>query len=599
MMRWSYARQVRRRASVFRSSVYPCADGYIGVFDGAGRYWRFVAELMEEPALLNPRFATGMQRTDYGDEIDALMLPWLVQHNREEIFHAAQARRLPFGPIRSMKEIVESPHLNERKYFVTVDHPVAGKITSPGAPFRLPNSPWKAGRAPLLGEHTEEVLKEAESWGPPEPPEDPHANEGGLPLAGVRILDLSWALAGPYATMHLADLGAEVVKVETVQNYDQARGPVDRYDWRTYPIDRSMGRAFNQSSLYNKPNRNKLGITLDLSQEAGVAALKELVKRSDVVIENFSARVLKKHGLEYETLKKIKDDIILVSMPAFGLSGPEKEYIAYGSSLEMISGHTGLRSYGDGPVRSALNYGDPIAGLNAAPAVLAALHQREVTGKGQHVEVAQLEGLTALLGEFIVEYSRTGVLPVPHGNRHPNMAPHGVYPSSENDSWIAIAVRDQNQWKALCDAVGRPELAADPRFSTLKDRKANEDALDEIVRQITSEYTHYDLFQILVEAGVPAGPVLSNEEFFNDTQLLSREFFVPLFHPACGIHLYPGTAAKLSRTPSSVRMAAPTLGQHNKEVLGGMLGMTDEQLAQLEKDEVIGTVPTVDVWAAR
>jgi crotonobetainyl-CoA:carnitine CoA-transferase CaiB-like acyl-CoA transferase len=400
--------------------------------------------------------------------------------------------------------------------------------------------------------------------------------------------------------MRLGDLGAEVIKVETVQNYDQSRGPATSYDYRVYPTDRSRGLPFNQSGWFNKPNRSKLGITLDFNHEAGIAALKALVKVSDVVIENFSARVLAKHGLDYQALAAIRPDIILVSMPAFGFWGPERDYRAYGSSLELLSGHALMRGYCDGaPVRSALNYGDPVAGLTAAGAVLAALHQRAETGLGQHVEIAQLEALVALLGEYVVDYARTGILPAQTGNRRPDMAPHGVYPCRGEESWIAIAVRSERQWQALCTAIGRPELATDSRFTGLAARKVNEDALDSIVEGATRERKADELFHMLARAGVPAGPALSSEGLFQDPQLLARAYFVQLDHAATGSHLYPGTPALLSRTPVAIRRPAPLLGEQNRQVLGQLLGVSDAEMDRLEALHVIGTEPTADVWAAR
>lgn len=419
-----------------------------------------------------------------------------------------------------------------------------------------------------------------------------------LPLDGIRILDLSWSLAGPYATMALGDFGAEIIKIEAPANYDQARGPVDRYDWRPYPEDRSMGRAFNQSSLFNKPNRNKLGITLDLSQQEGRDAFSRLVRVSDVVIENFSARVLTKLGINYERLREIKPDIILVSMPAFGLEGPERDYIAYGSSLEMIAGLVSLRGYGDGmPVRSALNYGDPNAGLHAVGAVMTALMHREKTGEGQHVEIAQMEILISMIGEFVLDYTMNGRIDEPTGNHHPSMAPHNVYQCAGDDRWLAIAVGSDEEWRTLCTIMERPDLAEDPRFATVLGRKVNEDALDAEISAWTADKDAQTLFRALADAGIAAGPALANEQLFEDPQLAHRGFFVPITHPATGTHLYPGTPADFSRTPYQIRMPAPLFGQHNREVLRDIAGLTDAEIDDLAAKKVIVTEPTADVWA--
>ncbi|HZQ35377.1 MAG TPA: CoA transferase, partial [Dehalococcoidia bacterium] len=279
-----------------------------------------------------------------------------------------------------------------------------------------------------------------------------------LPLTRVRIADLTAVWAGPYATRLLADMGAEVIKVESASSPDLLR--------TLGLLPPGTPKSYNRAAYFNHNNRNKFGCAIDLATPQGRDLFLQLVAVSDVVIENFRADVLDKLGLGYEVLHGVRPDIILVSMPGHGKTGPEAGHIAYGTHVEQLAGLVSITGYeGEVPHKSGISYGDPVSGTAAAGAVMAALLYRRRTGRGQFVDLSQRESLTTLLGEYVVGYSMTSRVPGPQGNGHPAWAPHGVFRCDGQDQWVAIAVRNDAEFAALCRVIGREDLAADPRFA--------------------------------------------------------------------------------------------------------------------------------------
>ncbi len=611
-----------RRGNVRSATIglYECADGYLGVH-AMPRNLPFLLDLMGMPELLkDERFATPAARLQHNDELVALFTAWALGQHKKEVYARAGRLRAPVAYVHTLQDLLDSPQLRARGYWQDVEHPVAGRLTYPGPPIRMSDSPWRAGRAPLLGEGPG-------TWAPdpaaltPSPCEPsprpsatplPHAGEGlgvraGLPLTGVRVVDLTMVWAGPYGTRLLADMGAEVIKVEAVNFYDQLR------NLGFLPPDTE--RRWNKSAYFNHNNRKKFGCTLDLATPRGRALFLELVKTADVVVENYRAEVLDRLGLGYEVLRAVRPDIILVSMPGHGKDGPERDYVAYGTNIEQLAGLVALTGYVGGPPHaSGISYGDPIAGTAMAGAVALALLHRARTGRGQYVELAQREVLTALLGEFIVGYGLTGRQPAPQGNRHPLHAPHGVYPArapgelwndgapgaalaqpAPREPWIAIACETDAQFAALCAVMGRPELAHDPRFATAAARKAHEEDLDRLIAAWTADQDKGELFHRLQAAGVPCGPVLNPAEVFCDPHLRARGFFEWATHPEAGTWDMEGPIYRLSRTPAHIRINAPCFGEHNGWVLAHLLGLPAEELTALAAAGIIGTVPNMAV----
>ena len=401
----------------------------------------------------------------------------------------------------------------------------------------------------------------------------------------LRVLDLSMGWAGPLVGLMFAEMGAEVIKVEDTQHFDWWRGSLSMAAPEMQPIERA--------SVFNTANRGKRGITLDLASARGIEVLKRLIKVSDVLIENYSPRVMEKLGLPYSAVSAINPRMIMISMPSFGSDGPECEARGYGNTVEAMAGVTGLMGYHDGEQRYTLSnaLGDPVGGLHGVFALLAALHERRRTGRGQWVELAQVEALIPFVTRSMLEYQFTGMVPRPRGNRHPEHAPHGIYRAAGDESWIAIACESDQQWKNLAAALSLDNLLNDDRFAVAANRKANEDALDASLSRAIAEMNADECVERLRTAGVLAAPVNSAPAVMGDPQLQSRDYFVAIDRAVVGTHLYPGAVANLPETPLRDDVPAPLLGEHNREVFREVLAMSDAEIAELEASGIIGSSP--------
>lgn len=414
------------------------------------------------------------------------------------------------------------------------------------------------------------------------------------PLKNYRILDLSRIWAGPYCTKLLADMGAEVIKMESLRVYDSHRGPVSPAPGIAAYPDADPGEdPWNRNGWFNCLHMSKYGITLELTHEAGRKVFEQLVSISDVVVENFRQGTLERLGYSYEVLKKINPDLIYVSMPAFGNSGPWQGYVAYGIGQEQLCGMAHMTGYRDeGPMKSGINHGDPITGAHAAGVVLAALRYRKRTGRGMFVDVSQQESAVSLIGGEVLAYQITGQEPERLGDRSPYFAPHNVYPCAGEDRWITIAATSDEEWARLATAIGHPELVDDPRFAALESRIRNQDELDDIISAWTSSREMYQIALELQEQGIPTGPVLRGPDLLQDPHYQDRNTFNEVTHSQVGPKWYPGFAWRMSATPGQVHWPSPTLGEHNHLIYSQLLGLTDQEITGLEETGVIGTKPT-------
>ncbi len=417
-----------------------------------------------------------------------------------------------------------------------------------------------------------------------------------LPLANVRIADLTAVWAGPYATRLLADMGAEVIKVEAVNSPDLLRA--------LHLQPPGTERPYNRSAYFNHNNRNKYGVTIDLASAEGRALFLRLVRVSDVVIENFRADVLDKLGLGYETLRAARPDVVLVSMPGHGKTGPEAGYIAYGTNVEQLAGLVSITGYEGGePHKSGISYGDPISGTAAAGAVMAALLYRRRSGRGQFIDLAQREALTTLLGEYVVGYSMTGELPRPAGNRHPAWAPHGVFrcagrpvagTATSEDRWLALAVRSDAEFASLCRVIGRPELASDARYADGLSRHRHAAELDGPIAAWTAGCEPLAAAEALQAAGVPAAPVESYRDLLDgDPHLRARGFFEEVAHAEAGSWRMERPVWRFSEAPAHIRINAPSFAEHNRWAFHALLGLDDAALDALADGGVIGDLPNM------
>ena len=421
-----------------------------------------------------------------------------------------------------------------------------------------------------------------------------------LPLNGVRVLDLSRVFAMPYAGAFLSDLGAEVIKVDSCQAQfiDTTRtlnGP--------YP-DNQPGELFwERGGTFQTLNRGKRSLTLDLRSEDAVALLKRLVALSDVVLENFTPRVMRRFGLDYPSLKALKPDLIMVSNTGYGHSGPWSNYGAMAAALEPTHGTGAFMGYLDHgpdgslsdsgvPNKVANSYTDFLASITAQFAVLAALLHRKTTGRGAWVDLAMYQVGVSFLGEGLLDYAFNGRRTRRLGNRHEYLSPHGCYPCLGEDQWVVIAVRDEEDWSSFCQAIEQPSLTSDPRFSDPMARYGNQEALDTLIAEWTSQRTSYQVMETLQEKGVPSGPVLNAGELLRDPHLRTRGFFETAEHPpetGLGQQEYLGRGWRFSGMEASTKGPAPMLGEANDYVLRDLLGLTCDEFRDLEEGGVIGT----------
>ncbi len=415
-----------------------------------------------------------------------------------------------------------------------------------------------------------------------------------MPLKNYRVLDLSRIWAGPYCTKLFADMGAEIIKMESLSVYDSHRGPVSpARGIAAYPDGEPGEEPWNRNGWFNCLHMSKYGVTLELTEAEGRMVFEQLVSISDVLIENFRQGSLERLGYTYEELRKHRPDLIYVSMPAFGNTGPWKGYLGYGIGQEQLSGMAHMTGYrGDGPMKSGINHGDPITGSHAAGVLMAALRHRRLTGKGMYIDVSQQESAVALMGPEVLAYQMTGEEPERRGNRSGWYAPANSYPCAGEDRWVTIAATNEEQWQKLTQAMSAAGLTDDPHFATAEQRRENHDELDRIISEWTISQEAYAVTHLLQAAGVPAGPVLRGPDLLADAHYKDRGTFVTVDHPQVGPKQYPGIPWRMSATPGRVRWPSPTLGQHNRDVYGELLGLTGPEIDLLEKTGTIGTKPT-------
>ncbi|AMG90318.1 CaiB/BaiF CoA transferase family protein [Bordetella bronchiseptica] len=395
-----------------------------------------------------------------------------------------------------------------------------------------------------------------------------------LPLYDVRIADFTWLGAGSFTTKIFADMGAEVIKVESAKRPDALR--------HSPPYkDRQPGA--NRSGYFSDRNSSKRSVTLNLKTEAGLAVARELIACSDVVANNFSAGVMDKLGLGYESVRAIKPDIVYLSMSMLGQTGPQAHYLGYGLTIGALTGLHGLAGLpGRDPTGTGTNYSDHIPNpTHAALAVMAALRHRRRTGQGQFIDLSQIEPTACLLGPVIADYTANGTLPEPMGNRHRPCAPYGVFPCTGEDRWIAIAVQTDEQWRRLAHALPDGPLRA-ARWETAANRLADAAALEQALGDITRGRDRDDLMRHLQQAGVPAGAVLDARDVLSDPQLTHREHWVPHEHAEMGLTTYSALPFRFSDVPVRPRAAAPLLGEHTHTVLRDILRKSTDDIQALQ-----------------
>jgi crotonobetainyl-CoA:carnitine CoA-transferase CaiB-like acyl-CoA transferase len=568
-------RPFRTGRSIVTPGVEATSDGLVGLGVGTGQQWLDFCALVGHPEWTEDRklFAN---RTHLAPDI----AKWAAEHTTAEILELTKLFRIPHAPLGNGASLPATDHFVARGTFVEGD----GGVLAPDRPYRFAPPVLAArGRAPRLGEH-----EGASGGGGPARSSGP-AVEDGLPFAGLRVLDLTAFWAGPLCTHVLALLGAEVLHVESTARPDGTRLLAglrfSEPDW------------WERSGIFAGLNSNKRSVTLDLSGERGRQLLLEVLATCDVVVENFTPRVLEQLGLHPDAVRAVRPDIVMVRMPGFGLDGPWRDEPAFAFVIEDAAGLTWLTGHPDQNPVSPYCVGDSNAGLHALTGLLLALEHRRRTGEGVVVEAPMVDAALNVAAEQVLEHSAYGALLQRDGNRGPAAAPQNLYRTADEDeagrrdTWVAIAVATDEQWRALCDALGHPAWAMAPELATGAGRRAAHDALDDHLAGWCATRTADEVVDLLWPAGVPVAKVLQPHEQPTLPPLQARGFFEEVEHPVAGRIRHRTLPMRFSRGPERlVVRPAPRLGEHNDEVLRG-IGCTDEDLAELEAQGVIGRAP--------
>jgi crotonobetainyl-CoA:carnitine CoA-transferase CaiB-like acyl-CoA transferase len=575
-------RPFRGRRSVVTPGVGVARDGMVAVGVGTGQQWQdFCAmvghqEWTEDKSLFR-------ERGHLAPAIDE----WFGRHSVAEIRELATAFRLPNAPIANGASLPDIDNFAARRSFVANPR---GGFTQPGPPYRLQPAGLRPFEpAPRLGEHNEKQIRDllgrrrravgafAKNDGPAE-----------LPFAGLRVLDMTAFWAGPSCTHALALLGAEVIHLESTRRLDGTR---------------MLGAAFTEdqwwerSPIFSALNTNKRSLTVDLQCERGIQVLRRLIATTDVIVENYTPRVLDQAGLTFEAVRDIRGDIILIRMPGFGLDGPWRDNAAFAYTIEDASGLTWMTGYADQKPLEPYCVGDPNAGIHALAGLLLALEHRRRTGEGVAVEGAMVDAAINVTAEQVIEYSAYGSLLERAGNRGPAATPQNLYRTSDTDErggadcWVAIAVATDEQWQALTKALGRPDWAIDPALATGPGRAQHCDLIDGRLAAWCSHRGAEEIVALLWPAGIPVAKVMQPHRQGDVPQLEARGFFEIVDHPVSGAARHSTLPMRFGRGPERLHVRhAPLLGEHNAELLSE-LGLTGEEIAALEADGVIGRAP--------
>jgi crotonobetainyl-CoA:carnitine CoA-transferase CaiB-like acyl-CoA transferase len=560
------------------AASYACADGHVYLFMTSETHWKGLRELTGHAGWMDD-FEDNWLEFGVTDERVATFrrnfAAWVADKPKLDTCERAQKLGTPLVPLNNAADLPLSPQFVHRRFFTPLTHPELGDALYPKLPFVLSDAnPGPRQPAPALGDAGDErvalgpckamrsVLAASTLAGAPA-----DTARGG-PLAGVRVVELTKVWAGPYAGKLLAFLGAEVIKVESEFNLDEMRA--------------YGGTDINAAPFFLSLNNEVLSTQFNLKNPDGLAALKDLIARSDVVLNNLRPGAVERMGLGYEDLRRIRQDIIAVSLKMYGNEGPLGYQTGYAPCFAALGGLSYLVGYeGEAPANACIRYGDATAGAYAALGTVAALVHRERTGRGQFVDVSAVEAMAAVVGDSLLQYSLSGVLPGPDGNYHPDMAPHGVYPA-RGGRWLSIAVETEAEWEALCEELGTPQLAVDGRFASFAQRQANRHFLDAELTTLIGACDAVELADRLRKAGVGAFISANSLDIASEPFLWDQGHYVIASDHARGTRPIIGPSWRLSRDAPSIARGSPLLGEHNDYVFGEILGLDAAQRAALK-----------------
>ncbi|MFC1924962.1 CaiB/BaiF CoA transferase family protein [Chloroflexota bacterium] len=602
---WEFYRVVEKRLGgirkmatpprVFQRYIWPCKDGHVSITP----IWGGLIGAATSGGLVELMDAEGMA-PDFLKEIDWMKLDmrevdqerydriaeyvgkFFMKHTRAELHQMAINKGVMLYPVNNIEDIMGDAQLKARESLAKVEHPDMGtSITYPRAFAKFSKTSCSLRRPPRIGEHNEEVFNElltGEETSPQIKKPSAAGETGKKVFDGLKVVEFTWFVAGPWVGKYLADHGAEVIRVETSQRPDPLRYSAPFKDEIPGPDRTPLGCIYNNG---------KKSITLDLRNPRGVDVAKRLIAWADIVIENYTPGTLKKLGLDYENLKKVNPRIIMLSSSNQGQTGPYATQIGLGYHLSSFVGFHYVTGWPDRDpclIRNA--YTDIPGAYFGTVSLIAALDYRRRTGKGQHIDLSQYEAGLQCLSPAILDFDVNGRVAKRDGNRSPMAAPHGAYPCQGEDRWCAIAVSTDDEWEGFCKAIGNPAWIKDPKFATLSSRKENEEELNKLVGEWTSNLTAEKVVTIMQKAGVAAGVVQNCEDLHSDPQLKHRNHFQQLEHPVIGKHFYFTSGFRLSKTPGELKNPGPCLGEHNEYVYTKILRMSDEEFVDLLNEEV-------------
>ena len=587
LVQYTYAgREASRlgRYSYGPRAIFPCADGWLHTNLAEETQWQRFVELMGNPEwtqeeIFKDRFSRGAN----SDALEPLLADWTRNWKMLDLYLAAQAKHIPVAPVNRASDVYSDGHLRARNFFGLLPMPnsKAQTVEVPTVPFKSTATGWRLSRAaPRLGEHQQEILA-GRSRRPAVPVAQARGRVSGEgPLSGIRVLDFSWVWAAPFSTMQLAYMGAEVIRIESAKRLCVARGLPPFADRQPGP---------NRAGLFNQWNQGKRSMQLNLAMPQAAAIVNDLVRHCDVVVENFSPGVIAHMGFGYDALRQHRPGLIMASLSGYGQTGPYSRFVNYGPQIGSQSGLYAMTRYPqDRPREGPVAYGDPSMGLLTAFLINVALIHRSRTGEGQYFDVAMWEVLEMVSPEMLLEFAMNRRDSSPMGNHDTMMSPHNCYKAlGDAEKWVTIAVGSEAEWRALCAAIGQPSLAEDPRFGTAPMRKRNEEELDRLITQWTSQRDRWEITESLQRCGVAAFPTLNNKDITLDPHLAQRGFLVQLEHPEVGRRTHSGVPWSMSATPCRVNKAAPVLGADTDLVLTELLGYSRGQIEELRAANVL------------
>lgn len=554
-------------------SIHKCKEGWIGITPITPPQWRAICDMLELPELRDdPDLLPPRGRYPFADRIEKAFDAKFPSKTADEWAEIGRRMKIPMAIVPNAEGILEHPIFNARRSLA--------EMQASGRLFRTPTTPFSLEETPPRRD-----LDATPVYEPPSPPLAP-ATDAMSPLADVRVLDFSMGWAGPLATRMLADLGAEVIKVEAGRYPDWWRG----VDWTPEAIARGQ---YEESRHFSVINRAKKSVSLDLTDAEGLALAKELAATSDIVVENQAAGVMPRLGLGFDDLAAGRDDLIMLSMSAYGSGNAWSETRAYGSVLEQGSGVPSFCGEPDWPPTMAhVAYGDPVGGIYGGAALLTAIYRRKRAGRGQWINNTQIEAMLPFTAAPLLIRQLTGVEPVRLGARHANMSPHGLFRCSGADDWLAIAVQDNAAWPRLARRIGRPDLADDKGLASVAGRRARQDEIEAAISAWASAQSAIEAAAALQADGVAAASVLKLQEIDTNAHLTARSFLYDIERPHIGQQYQAALPFRRNGARYPMRGLAPFLGGDSKQVLKTLTGVDDAAYARLRERGVVSLAPT-------